>query len=69
MNHSTHATRHKKADTIVTHIVLIAVCIWMKHSLPDFAAGSVFIAVPIVILYFALSNFLVAGVSAGAVKE
>ena len=26
MNHSTHATRHKKADTIVTHIVLIAVC-------------------------------------------
>lgn len=34
-----------------------------------FAAGSIFIAVPIVILYFALSNFLVAGVSAGAVKE
>jgi len=34
-----------------------------------FAAGSVFIAVPIVILYFALSNFLVTGVSAGAVKE
>lgn len=34
-----------------------------------FAAGSIFIAVPIVALYFALSNFLVAGVSAGAVKE
>jgi len=34
-----------------------------------FAAGSVFIAVPIVILYFALSGFLVSGVSAGAVKE
>lgn len=34
-----------------------------------FAAGSIFIAVPIVILYFALSNFLVSGVSAGAVKE
>ena len=34
-----------------------------------FAAGSVFIAVPIVILYFALSNFLVTGVSSGAVKE
>lgn len=33
-----------------------------------FAAGSVFIAVPIVILYFALSKFLVAGVSDGAVK-
>lgn len=34
-----------------------------------FAAGSVFIAVPIVILYFCLSRFLVMGVSAGAVKE
>lgn len=34
-----------------------------------FAAGSVFIAVPIVLLYFALSKFLVGGVSAGAVKE
>lgn len=33
-----------------------------------FAAGSVFIAVPIVILYFALSSFLVLGVSDGAVK-
>lgn len=33
-----------------------------------FAAGSVFIAVPIVILYFALSKFLIAGVSDGAVK-
>lgn len=33
-----------------------------------FAAGSVFIAVPIVALYFALSKFLVAGVSDGAVK-
>lgn len=34
-----------------------------------FAAGSVFIAVPIVILYFTLSRFLVSGISAGAVKE
>lgn len=33
-----------------------------------FAAGSIFIAVPIVVLYFALSRFLVAGVSDGAVK-
>lgn len=33
-----------------------------------FAAGAVFIAVPIVILYFALSKFLVLGVSDGAVK-
>lgn len=34
-----------------------------------FAAGSVFIAVPIVVLYFCLSRFLVMGVSSGAVKE
>lgn len=33
-----------------------------------FAAGAVFIAVPIVVLYFALSRFLVLGVSDGAVK-
>ncbi|MDR0958654.1 MAG: ABC transporter permease subunit, partial [Clostridiales bacterium] len=34
-----------------------------------FAAGSVFIAVPIVILYFCLSRFLVSGLAAGAVKS
>ncbi len=34
-----------------------------------FAAGSVFIAVPIVALYFGLAKFLVNGVAAGAVKE
>lgn len=34
-----------------------------------FAAGSVFIAVPIVIFYFALSKFLITGLSAGAVKQ
>lgn len=34
-----------------------------------FAAGSVFIAVPIVIFYFALSKFLISGMSAGAVKQ
>ncbi|MDR1705320.1 MAG: ABC transporter permease subunit [Clostridiales bacterium] len=33
-----------------------------------FAAGSVFIGVPIVILYFCLSKFLVSGLTAGAVK-
>ncbi|MCR5153770.1 MAG: ABC transporter permease subunit [Lachnospiraceae bacterium] len=33
-----------------------------------FAAGAVFIAVPIVILYFCLSKFLVMGASSGAVK-
>lgn len=34
-----------------------------------FAAGSIFIAVPIVILYFALVKYMVGGLSAGAVKE
>ena len=34
-----------------------------------FAAGAIFIAVPIVILYFSLSRFLITGVSEGAVKE
>lgn len=43
-------------------------------SLPDtefarFAAGSVFIAVPIVILYFLLSKYMINGLAAGAVKE
>ena len=34
-----------------------------------FAAGSIFIAVPIIILYFFLSKFLVNGMSAGAVNQ
>lgn len=34
-----------------------------------YAAGSVFIAIPIVIFYFALSRFLISGLSAGAVKQ
>lgn len=34
-----------------------------------FAAGSVFIAVPIIVLYFCLTKFLVNGLSAGGVKE
>ncbi len=43
-------------------------------SLPDeefarFAAGSVFIGVPIVVLYFCLTKYMVNGLSAGAVKE
>ena len=43
-------------------------------SLPDtefarFAAGSVFIGVPIVVLYFCLTKYMVIGLSAGAVKE
>lgn len=34
-----------------------------------FAAGSIFIGVPIILLYFCLSKFLVQGLSSGAVKE
>ncbi len=34
-----------------------------------FAAGSIFIAVPIIILYFFLVKYMVNGMSAGAVKE
>lgn len=34
-----------------------------------FAAGSVFIAVPIIILYFGLVKYMVNGLTAGAVKE
>ena len=34
-----------------------------------FACGAVFIAVPIVVLYFALSKFLIQGAASGAVKE
>lgn len=34
-----------------------------------FAAGSMFIGVPIIVLYFLLSKFLVNGMAAGAVKE
>ena len=33
-----------------------------------FAAGSVFIAVPIVVLYFSLVKNMISGMSAGAVK-
>ena len=34
-----------------------------------FAAGSLFVAVPIVALYIALSKYLIQGGAAGAVKE
>ena len=34
-----------------------------------FAAGSVFIAVPIIILYFSLAKFIIKGIASGAVKE
>ena len=34
-----------------------------------FAAGSIFIGVPIVVLYFCLVRYMVNGMAAGAVKE
>lgn len=34
-----------------------------------FAAGAIFIAVPIIILYFCLVKYMINGMSAGAVKE
>lgn len=34
-----------------------------------FAAGSLFVAIPIIILYFGLSKFMINGLSSGAVKE
>lgn len=40
-----------------------------ETQFPRFAAGSVFIAVPIVIMYFFLVKYMVNGMSAGAVKE
>ncbi len=43
---------------------------WLDESkFSIFAAGSVFIAVPIVALYIALSGYLIQGGAAGAVKE
>lgn len=34
-----------------------------------FAAGSLFVAIPIIILYFFLSKYMISGLSSGAVKE
>ena len=43
-------------------------------SLPEtefarFAAGAIFIAVPIVVLYFCLIKYMINGMTAGAVKQ
>ncbi len=40
----------------------------MAQNFTIFAAGSIFIAIPIVILYIALQRFMVEGISTGAVK-
>ena len=47
---------------------------WSDFILPQLllkekAAGSMFIGVPIIVMYFALSKFLISGLSAGAVKD
>ena len=34
-----------------------------------FAAGSIFIAIPIIVLYFCLVKYMINGMAAGAVKE
>ncbi len=66
------------SDFILPKLLLKDKSLWTVAvglmSLPEtefarFSAGSVFIAVPIVILYFCLSKYLVNGISAGAVKE
>ena len=66
------------SDFILPKLLLKAKSLWTVAvglmSLPEtefarFSAGSVFIAVPIVILYFCLSKYLVNGMSAGAVKQ
>ena len=40
----------------------------MLQNFTTFAAGSIFITIPIVILYIALQRFMVEGISSGAVK-
>ena len=66
------------SDYILPKLLLKDKSLWTVAvglmSLPEtefarFSAGSVFIAVPIVILYFCLSKYLVNGMSAGAVKR
>ena len=66
------------SDYILPKLLLKDKSLWTVAvglmSLPEtefarFSAGSVFIAVPIVILYFCLSKYLVNGMSAGAVKQ
>ncbi len=66
------------SDYILPKLLLKDKSLWTVAvglmSLPEtefarFSAGSVFIAVPIVILYFCLSKYLVNGMAAGAVKQ
>ena len=65
------------SDVLLPKLLLKARNLWTVavglFSLPEthfarFAAGSVFIAVPIVILYFCLVKYLVNGLTAGSVK-
>lgn len=66
------------SDYILPKLLLKDKSLWTVAvglmSLPEtefarFSAGSVFIAVPIVILYFCLSKYLVNGMAAGAIKQ
>lgn len=40
----------------------------MLQNFTTFAAGSILIAIPIVILYISLQRFMIEGISSGAVK-
>ena len=55
----------KQKDTYTVAVGLMSLG---ETEFSRFAAGSVFIAVPIVVLYFCMVRFLVSGISAGAVK-
>ena len=66
------------ADFMLPSMLLVDKSSWTVavglNSLDDsefsiFAAGSMFVAVPIIVLYVALSKYLIQGGSAGAVKE
>ncbi len=66
------------SDYILPKLLLKDKSLWTVAvglmSLPEtefarFSAGSVFIAVPIVVLYFCLSKYLVNGMAAGAIKQ
>lgn len=56
----------KKKDLYTVAVGLITLG---EDEFARFAAGSIFIAVPIIILYFALAKFLIKGIASGAVKE
>lgn len=56
--------KHKKYYTVAVGLMTLG-----DDEFARFAAGSIFIAVPIIILYFSLAKFLIKGIASGAVKE